>query len=84
MTNPRYVVNISFQSKFITGSTLSFAGGVTYSIPTYGGEYFVASMPEVGLYATGPSYTDALTALLATASIAETPVQPPISQKNTW
>jgi hypothetical protein len=48
---------------------------------TYSGEYFIASMPELRLYATGSSYTTALDNLLliATASTTTNNGFPPLT-----
>lgn len=74
MTNPQYLVTISHVPLRATGRTQSFAAGYgTHSAHTYSGNYFVAAMPEVTLYATGSTYEEALDNLLnaATASSAK-------------
>lgn len=73
MTNPTYYVNISFVPKQMNGQQALMIAGVTQSVPTYAGEYFVASMPEIKVSATGSSYSDALTNLLS----AVTPISDP-------
>ena len=78
MTNPRYSVSIYYQTKSVNGQQLVNSGGVTYSIPTYSSEYFVASMTQVGLWATGSTYETALSNLLILASASATPVNPPL------
>lgn len=82
MTNPRYSVSIYYQTKSVNGQQLVSSGGVTYSIPTYSPEYFVASMPQIGLWATGSTYQTALSNLLILATASETPVDPPLDTKN--
>jgi hypothetical protein len=68
MTNPKYLVNISWTPGGLSGQSLVNVGGVTYSMITRSDGYFVSSMPEIKLYASGSSYTDALTNLLLVAS----------------
>lgn len=68
MTNPTYFVNISFVPSNVNGQQLVNIGGVTQSVPTYSDKFFVASMPEVKVSATGSSYTDALGNLLTSVS----------------
>ena len=70
MQNPKYLVTIAYEPSRPNGQQLMNAGGVTFSIPSYSSEYFVANMPELKISATGSSYTTALTNLLniATAS----------------
>ena len=65
MDNPKYVVNISYQPKYVNGWQDVSISGVTHSTIKYDGDYFIASMLEVSLSATGSSYADALTNLLA-------------------
>jgi hypothetical protein len=86
MNNPKYNINITYQPSMISGQQLVNISGVTQSMPTYSSEYFMASMPEVRLYATGSSYQTALTNLLilATASTFPTPGNPPLSGTKTW
>jgi hypothetical protein len=70
MQNPKYLVNISHQPSRANGQQLMNIAGVTSSFPSYSSEYFVASMPELKIMATGSTYQTALTNLLniATAS----------------
>lgn len=86
MENPQYLVNIFYEPTHVSGQQLTSLNGVTYSVPTYTSGYFVATMPEVKIFATGSSYTDALTNLLniATASSTESPGQLPLSNTRTW
>lgn len=81
MENPKYLVNIYYQPLKASGQQLTSISGVTYSMPTYSGDYFIATMPEVSIIATGSSYGDALSNLLliATASSTEGPGHPPLS-----
>jgi len=67
MTNPKYLVNISWYPGS-TGQTLSNVGGVTQSMITHTDGYFVSAMHEVKIYASGSSYNEALNNLLIAAS----------------
>lgn len=84
MVNPQYLINISYSPSHVNGQQLVNISGVTHSMPTYGPSYFVASMPEVKLSATGSSYSDALTNLLAIASTAPNSGNGPLSNIKTW
>lgn len=86
MENPKYLVNISYQPRTVGGQTLSNIGGTTYSVPTYEGDYFIASMPELKIAASGSSYTASLDALLAIAASSSTidPGTPPYNTIKTW
>ena len=81
MDNPKYLINISVVPARANGQELVSISGVTYSLPTYSGEFFVASMPEVRISATGSSYTQSLANLLliATASTTQSPGHPPLA-----
>jgi hypothetical protein len=70
MQNPTYLVNITHQPSRANGQQLMYINGVTSSFPSYSSEYFVASMPELKIAATGSTYQTALQNLLniATAS----------------
>lgn len=85
MTNPTYLVNITYEPRRLSGQQPLSIGGVTQSVPVYNsGGYFVATMPEVRIFATGSSYANALTALLSVASSTDSPSQPPLSDTRTW
>lgn len=86
MDNPKYLVTISHVPSFANGQQLLNIGGVTQSMPTYSSEYFQASMPELRIYATGSSYTDALDNLLliATSSTVESNGFGPLSHIKTF
>ncbi len=84
MTNPKYHVNISHVPSRANGQIAVSISGVTQSVPTYSGEYFVASMPEVKVSATGSSYSDALTNLLAAVAPVADPGNGPLSSIKTW
>jgi len=64
MTNPLYNVNIVYKPKEPNGWLGSS------SVVNYTADYFVASMPEIGLSGTGSSYTASLASLLAVVASA--------------
>lgn len=70
----RYNVNIFYKPPYVNGQQSININGVTSSIPTYGGNYFFATMPELSLVATGSSYTTALNNLLIAASASRGPL----------
>ena len=79
MTNPQYLVNISYVPMYRNGSVGTYATQsdgssllVSQSI-VYSGGYFAASMPEVKIYATGSSYATALNNLMIIATASSTP-----------
>jgi len=72
MDNPKYFVTISNVPSRTNGQQNVNIAGVTQSMNTYSGEYFVASMPELRITATGSSYTDALDNLLIIATASST------------
>lgn len=78
MTNPQYLVNIYYSNPVRTGSTgATGPSGLWEATPVYSGGWFVATMPEVSIYATGSSYANALTALLSVAANASDAAQGP-------
>ena len=78
MDYPKYPVNISYVKPYPSGQTLILVGGVTASINTYSGGYYIANMAVVGISATASTYELALSNLLtiATASNTVVPGQP--------
>ena len=79
MTNPQYLVNISYVPTYRSGSVGIYATQsdgssllVSQSI-VYKGGYYAASMPEVKIYATGSSYASALNNLMVIATASSTP-----------
>jgi len=78
MTNPKYLVNIYYSNPIRTGSTGATVSGVWETFPVMTGGWFVATMPEVSISATGSSYANALTALLAVAANASDAAQGPL------
>jgi hypothetical protein len=81
MTNPKYLVNIYYQGEQRNGSIGGSVNGIWETSPTVTGGWFVATMPEVSIFATGSSYTSALNALLviATASTTYDAAQGPLN-----
>lgn len=65
MTDPKYFVNIVYVPVQNSGMELVSIGGVTQSVPKYSEAFFAASMPELAIAATGSSYTESLSNLLA-------------------
>lgn len=72
MDNPKYLVNIVYVPPRVTGQYLISINGVTQSMPSYSGEMFVASMPEIRIAASGSSYATALSNLLLIATASST------------
>ena len=66
-----YHVYTTYVAPNVIGQTESNVSGVTYSTSIYSDPYYVASCPELSLYATGSSRSDAYNALEGmTASIS--------------
>ena len=84
MTNPKYLINISWSMPYVSGMTAVSISGVTQSLQTYAGGYYVASMPEVKISATGSTYETALSNLLIIASASADPGYLPLSNRRTW
>jgi hypothetical protein len=86
MTNPTYNVNISYYPARPIGQKLVNVSGVTSSVMAYTDGYFIASMPELKISATGSEYVDALNNVLsiATASTTVNPGYNPLSNIRTW
>ena len=88
MTNPQYLVNISYVPMYRNGSVGTYAtqsDGSSLLVSqreAYSGGFFAASMPEVKIYATGSSYASALNNLMIIATASTTPDNgmPPIGQ----
>lgn len=88
MTNPQYLVNISYVPMYRNGSVGTYAtqsNGSSLLVSqreAYAGGYYAASMPEVKIYATGSSYATALNNLMIIATASSTPDNgmPPIGQ----
>ena len=73
MTNPQYLVNIYYSNPYRSGSTGTMsASGLWETLPVYSGGWFVATMPEIRISATGSTYADALSALLTIATASTT------------
>ena len=72
MENPKYLVNIYYSNPVRNGSIGVSQSGVWQTYPVMTGGWYVATMPEVSLFATGSTYADALSALLAIATASTT------------
>lgn len=70
MENPQYLVNISYIEPYRTGSTgaANVNTGLWETSPVYSTGIYLATMPEIRISATGSTYANALTALLAVAT----------------
>jgi hypothetical protein len=84
MKNNKYLVNISWTAPYRTGMTAVSISGVTHSLPIYSGGYYIATMPEVRISATGSTYESALNNLLIIASSSVNPGYLPINNTRTW
>ena len=72
MEYPKYPVSISYVRPYPSGQTEVKVSGVTNSIPTYSGGYYLAQMPIVNITATGSTYETSLSNLLAIATASTT------------
>lgn len=82
MTNPKYTVYISYSPVKPGPMTNVNISGMTQSVLSYIPEYFIATMPEVKLSATGSTYTESLTNLLSLVTTAPENAQEPYSISN--
>jgi hypothetical protein len=81
----KYLVNISYQPSHVNGQQLVSISGVTQSMPTYSDSYYVASMPEIKIWATGSSYPEALDNLLLAVTSSNVDLgEPPLNNTRTW
>lgn len=88
----KYLVNVSYVPPHFNGQQEVSVNGVTFSIPTYSGEYWVASAPELKLSATGSSQIGAFQNLMiygdpSQSSIYQTwqtDAPEPLSNTRTW
>lgn len=72
MIDPKYLVNIYYQEPVRNGSTGASVNGTWVTTPTFSGGWYVATMPEIGIFATGTSYVNALNALITIATASTT------------
>ena len=79
----KYNVNITYIPSAVSGRQEVSISGVTQSMISYSSEYYVASMPEVKISATGSSYQTALSNLLTVASNTTDPGNGPLSSVRT-
>jgi hypothetical protein len=86
MEYPKYLVNISYYPARMSGQSLINLNGVTQSMPTYQEGYYMASMPEIKIAASGSNYETALSNLLAVATASTTidPGNGPYNSIRTW
>jgi len=78
MTNPQYLVNIYYSNPVRTGSTGVSQSGVWQTYPVMTGGWYVATMPEVGIFATGSSYANALSSLITLSTTTSDAPQGPL------
>lgn len=83
MTNPKYNVHITYQPSVVSGWQNVSINGATYSVKKYDGNYYIASMPEMRLYATGSYYDTALDNLLLLVGSASDGNYP-LSSQGKW
>lgn len=72
MDYPKYQVTISYSPNRPVSQQAIFLNGATQSFPVYSGEWYIASMPELKISATGSDYSTALTNLLNIATASST------------
>lgn len=80
MTN---LISISYVPSHVNGQQGISINGVTQSFPTYTGEYYVATVHELLIYATGSTYQTALTNVLNAASASNNGLMP-LPNIRTW
>lgn len=80
----KYYINVSYVPSRTNGQQLVNISGVTQSVPTYSSEYWIASMPEVNLSATGSSRESAFNNLLVIATGSNPNGNEPLSNVRTW
>ncbi len=84
MNNPKYNVNITYIPAATNGVINVSSGGVTYSVNTVAGSYYLATMAYANISATGSDYRSALNNLLILATASTTPDPLVIPNKRTW
>jgi len=72
MEYPKYLVNIAYYPSRPNGQQIVYLNGVTQSIPVFEAGYYLASMPELKIAASGSNYTTALGNLLTIATSSTT------------
>lgn len=72
MDYPKYIVTISYSPNRPVSQQAISLNGTTQSVPVYSGEWYIASMPELKISATGSDYTKALSNLLTIATASST------------
>jgi hypothetical protein len=73
MNYPKYPVSIYYYKRYMSGQTEVSISGVTQSMPTYSGGFYVAQMAYANILATGSTYEICLDNLLAIATASTTP-----------
>jgi hypothetical protein len=84
----KYLVNVSYVPPHVNGQQELNVNGVTFSIPTYSEEYWVASAPELKLSATGSSQIGAFQNLMIYGDPSQSSIYQyapePLSNVRTW
>ena len=73
MDNSKYTVMITYQQPYRTSSTGTSSNGSWITLPVYSGGYYVASIPELRMNATGSTHLAALNTVLAAATASTGP-----------
>ena len=74
MDNSKYTVMITYQQPYRTSSTgASDGNGGWITSPVYSGGYYVATIPELRMNATGSTHLAALNTVLAAATASTGP-----------
>jgi hypothetical protein len=84
MNNPKYAVTINYFPKHRIGTQEVSSGGITHSVPEYNGDFFIASMPEVSISATGSTYEESLDNLLIIANEVDGNGSNPLNNIRNW
>ena len=79
MDNSKYLINVYWNPKRISGQQEVLIGGVTQSMPAYTDGYYVASMPEIQISATASDRATAFNNLLNIAATASNFGNPALS-----
>jgi hypothetical protein len=84
MDNSKYLINVYWEPKRISGQQEVSIAGITQSIPSYTEGYYIASMPEIQILATGSTRTDAFNNLLTISASASNYGNPALSTFKTY
>jgi hypothetical protein len=79
----KYNINITYQPNLRTGWTTQQISGATYTVAAYSGNYYVASILELGISATSTDPIAALSSILIAASASTSLGLQPLSNEIT-